>query len=88
MNYLIANRAYQSNHCPFRMSGDVDYLLTFRAFAFFAGVNLVDSNGLAATVTVEFHLGRLVGYEPYAFALGAVNLPAGELVADVDFLTT
>ena len=88
MNYLIANRAYQSDHRPFRMRGNVNQLLAFWAYAFLAGINLVDSNGLAATVTVESHLGRLVGYEPYAFALRAVNLPAGELVAYVDFLTT
>ena len=87
MNYLIANRAYQSDHRPFRMRGDVNQLLAFRAYAFLASVNLVDSNGLAATVTVESHLGRFVGYEPDAFALGAVNLPADELVADTNYFT-
>ena len=87
MNYLIANRAYKSDHCSFRVRGDVDYVPAFRAYTFFAGVNLLDPHGLAAMVAVEFHLGRLVGHEPDAFALGAVNLHAGQFVADVDFYT-
>jgi len=87
MNYLIANRAYQSDHCPFRMRRDINKLLAFRTYTFFAGVNLFDPNGLAATVTVKLHLGRLVGYESNAFALGTINLPACERIADIDYLT-
>jgi len=68
------------------MRGDVNQLLTFWAFPFLAGVNLGDSNRLAATAAMEFYHGRLVGYDSNAFALGAVNLPAGEFVANVDFL--
>ena len=86
MDYLVANRAYQSDHSSFRVRGDVDELFAFRAYAFLSGVNLLDPNGLAATVAVEFYFGRFVGYEPDAVALGAVYLPAGKLVADVDFL--
>jgi hypothetical protein len=87
MNYLIAHRAYESDHGSFRMKGNVNQLPAFRAYPFFAGVNLIDSYGLAATVAMEFHLGRFIGYEPDAIAFGAVNLPACEFVADVDFLT-
>jgi len=87
MNYLIANRAYESDRSSFRVWGDVNQLLAFRACPFFAGVDLSDSNTLAATLAVEFHPGRLVRYEPDAFTLGAFHLPACELVANVDFLT-
>ena len=88
MYRLIANRAYKSNRSSFRMSGDIDYLLTFRAFAFFAGVNLSDFNPLAAAFAVKFHLGRLFRYDPDSFALGAFDLPAREFFADTDYLTT
>jgi len=76
MYRFIANRAYKSDCGSFRMSGDVDYFLTFGAFSFFAGVNLIDSNPLATTFAVEFHLGRLFRYDPDSFALGACDLPA------------
>jgi hypothetical protein len=39
------------------MNGDVDYFLAFGAFSFFAGMNLIDFNRLAAAFAVEFHLG-------------------------------
>jgi hypothetical protein len=70
------------------MSGDVDYLLTLRAFAFLAGVNLSDPNPLAATFAVKFHFGRLFRYDPDFFALGAFDLPAREFFADIYHLTT
>ena len=88
MYRLVANRAYKSDCGSFRMSGDVDQLLTFGAFAFFTGVNLGDFNSLAATFTVEFHLGRLFRYDPDSFALGAFDLSARELLADTYHLTT
>jgi len=58
------------------MSGDVDNFLTFRAFAFFAGVNLSNFNRLAATFAVESHLWRFFGYDPDSFALGTLDLSA------------
>jgi hypothetical protein len=70
------------------MSGDVDYLLTFGAFAFLAGVDLGNFNRLAAAFAVEFHPGRLFRYYPDSFALGALDLPAREFLADTDYLTT
>ena len=85
---LIANRAYKSDCSPFRMRGDVDYLLTFGAFSFFAGVNLSDFNRLAATLAVELHLGRLFRYDPDFLALGAFDLPAREFFADTYHLST
>jgi hypothetical protein len=93
MNCLIANRAYKSDHPgtfgrPFLKSGNDNQLLTFWALSFFAGVNLSDSNLLAATLAVEFYLGRLIRYNSNAFALRAFHLPAGELVLDTDYLTT
>ena len=87
MNYLIANCTYKSDCRTFRMRGDVNQLLTFWALPFFAGVNLSGTNLLAATLAMEFYLGRLIRYNSNAFALRAFHLPAGELVADVDFLT-
>ena len=55
------------------MSGDVDYLLAFRTFAC---MNLSNFNRLAATFAAEPHLGRLRGYDPDSFTLGALDLPA------------
>lgn len=88
MYRLITNRAYKRDSGPFRVSGNVDYLPTFRAFSFFAGVNLSDFNPLAAAFAVKFHLGRLFRYDPDSFALGAFDLPAREFFADTNYLTT
>ncbi len=76
MYCLIANRTYKSDRRSFLTRGNVNELLTFWAFPFFAGVNLSGSNPLAATLAVEFYLGRLIRYKPDAIALGAFNLPA------------
>jgi len=58
------------------MSWNDNNLLTFWAFGFFPGVNLSDTNLLAAILAVEFYLDRLIRYKSDAFALGALDLPA------------
>jgi hypothetical protein len=63
-------------------------LLAIWAYPFFAGVNLSGSNTVAATFAVEFYLRRLIRHNSNAFALGAFDLPALELVLHIDFLTT
>ena len=70
------------------MSGYVNKILTIGTFPFFAGVNLSDSNPLAAALAVEFYPGRLIRYDSDAFALSAFHLFACELVVDTDLFTT
>jgi len=92
MYYLIANRTYESDYPGIftrsrQMRGNDNYLLTLRAFRLFPGVNLSDANLLAAVAAVEFYLERLVRDNSNAFALRAFDLPARELIADIDFFT-
>jgi hypothetical protein len=90
---LIAHRACKTNHaCAFGrncVSGwNNNWILTFGAFAFLAGVNLRNTNALAAVLAVELYLLGIIGYKAYTAALGAFYSLARVLVMNTEFLTT
>lgn len=68
--------------------GNDNRILTFRAFAFLAGMNLRNTDTLAATIALELYLVRIIRYYTYAAALRAFNSLTGVFILNTEFLTT
>ena len=71
---LVAHRAYNIESLgpvsrAFVRRGDDNWILAFRALAFLAGVDLRNSNTLAAVLAVELYLIRVVRYNARLAAL-------------------